>query len=181
MSAADMRSLTEFLRGVGAADVAHTGTTYLAHCAAVYRDMKAWGFDEDEARAGLFHSIYGTGLFQKFKLPLERRGEIRDLIGERAERLAYLLCAVDYESFDREVERGRPPYRMTNRFTGETTTIAPEDFESVVKLQLIDRLEQLPRSKDWEFRRASFRRMAERLGPAAIRRFDEVFAGTSRP
>ena len=38
----------------------------------------------------MFHSIYGTERFQGFTLPLERRGEISALIGERAERLAYL-------------------------------------------------------------------------------------------
>ena len=43
----------------------------------------------------MFHSIYGTEKFQGFTLPLERRAEVRALIGDRAERLAYLNCAKD--------------------------------------------------------------------------------------
>ena len=68
--------------------------TYLAHGAGVYRDLKSWGCSQELCDAGMFHSIYGTELFQDFTLPLERRGEVRNLIGERAERLVYLNCCL---------------------------------------------------------------------------------------
>ena len=33
----------------------------------------------------MFHSIYGTEKFQGFTFPLERRDEVRTLIGDRAD------------------------------------------------------------------------------------------------
>ena len=66
----------------------------------------------------MFHSIYGTEKFQGFTLPLERRQEVRDLIGDRAEYLAYLNCAMDRASFDRAVEQRDAPYQIIDRITG---------------------------------------------------------------
>jgi hypothetical protein len=105
---------------------------------------------------------------------------VRALIGDRAERLAYLFCAIDYDSFDEEVKRGAPPFRFLNRFTAAPIEVSEGDFNDVVKLQLVDRLEQLPRSKEWGFRRESFQRMAERLGPHAQAQFEKVFALETR-
>ena len=61
----------------------------------------------------MFHSIYGTEQFQRFALPLERRGEVRAQIGERAERLAYLNCAMDRASFDAAAASGLGPADRT--------------------------------------------------------------------
>jgi hypothetical protein len=172
---ATFHELVDFFKETGAAGVEHTDGSYLGHCAAVYRDMKRWGFDEELARAGLFHSIYGTGIFQRFGLDLERRAEVREMIGERAERIAYLFCAMDYDSFDRELGRGTPPFRMTDRFTGQPVEMTPEEFEDVVRVQLVDWLEQLPRGKRWDRRREAYRRMAERVGPAAVAEYERVY------
>ncbi|HVA48466.1 MAG TPA: hypothetical protein VNH11_19030 [Pirellulales bacterium] len=37
-------------------------------------------------------------------------------------------------------------------------------------------LEQVPRSKEWDYRRAVYRRLAERLGGVAQKAYDRVFA-----
>src|SRR5947209_18643726 len=103
------KRLTHFLIGLGIENVAHTSKTYLAHLIGVYRCMRDQGCAEEVCQAGLFHSIYGTELFQGFKLPLDRRGEVRALIGERAERLAYLNCAMDRASFHRALEQAEAP------------------------------------------------------------------------
>ena len=169
------QDLVDFFRRLSTTDVEHTGGTYMGHCFTVYRDMRDWGADEELALAGLFHSIYGTGLFQRFKLELDRRGEVRDLIGERAERLAYLNCAIVYESFDRELMRGTPPYRMENRLDGGEIEVGEQDFEDLVLMQFVDRIEQVPRSKAFEFRREAFEKMADRLGARAREAFDAVY------
>src|SRR5262245_24420866 len=93
------KQMTDFLVNLGVEQIAHTHKSYLAHLIAVYRLMEKHGCTEEVCRAGMFHSIYGTELFQGFKLPVDRRSEIRDLIGDRAERLAYLNCAMDRTSF----------------------------------------------------------------------------------
>jgi hypothetical protein len=125
----------------------------------------------------MFHSIYGTELFQGFKMPLERRGEVRDLIGERAERIAYLNCAMDRASFDRAVELDTEPYRITDRITGQEVAVTRDDFDGLCQVHLFDFLEQVPRSKKWDYRRAGYRRIASRLGEAALKEYDRVFAG----
>ncbi len=168
--------LIAYLQRLGTAEVEHTHGTYLGHVAGLYRDLKAWDCPEDVCLAGMFHSIYGTEIFRSFSLPLEGRLEVRELIGERAERLAYLNSAIDYASFDRLVERGSPPYAMRDRFTGAEIEMSPEDFGDLCRIHLCDRLEQAPRSKDWDFRPETFRRLAERLGGVAKQAYDRVYA-----
>jgi hypothetical protein len=138
--------------------------------------MKRWGFDEELARAGLFHSIYGTGLFQRFKLPVEKRQEVRELIGERAEKLAYLNCSIIYDEFDEELARGGETFRMTSRLTGEPIELDSQELEDLLRVHLVDRLEQIPRSKAFDWRKDVFREIATRLGPQAQAEFERVYA-----
>jgi hypothetical protein len=162
---------------MGVADVPHTHKSYLGHLIAVYRYLESQGFAQDVSRAGMFHSIYGTELFQGFKLPLERRREVRALIGERAEWIAYLNCAMDRASFDRAVELDTEPYRITDRITGQGVAVTRDEFDGLCQVHLFDFLEQVPRSKKWDYRRAGYRRIASRLGEAALKEYDRVFAG----
>jgi hypothetical protein len=172
----DYRRLTDFLVGLGTEQVGHSNKTYLGHLVNVYRLLHAQGYGEDVCRAGMFHSIYGTELFQGFKLPLERRSQVRDLIGERAERLAYLNCAMDRASFDRALEEEKEPYRIRERDSGEEVRLSRADFDDLCRVHLFDWLEQAPRSRHgWGYRREAYRRMAERLGPAAVAAYDRVF------
>src|SRR3954470_11048066 len=127
----DYRRLTDFLVGMGVEQVPHTHKSYLAHLIAVFRSLESQGYPEDVCRAGMFHSIYGTEKFQGFTLPLERRDEVRALIGERAERLAYLNCAMDRPSFDRAVERVDKTNRVVDRVTGEEVLLSRQDFDDL--------------------------------------------------
>src|SRR5581483_2163264 len=115
----NFKRLTDFLIDQGVDQVDHTGKSFLAHLIGVYRYLEDRGCSEELCRVGMFHAIYGTELFQRFKLPLERRPEVRDLIGERTERLAYLNCAMDRASFDRAALQPEGPYRIIDRLTGQ--------------------------------------------------------------
>src|SRR5437588_3522256 len=134
----DFKRLTDFLIGMGVEQVSHTHKSYLAHLIAVFRSLESQGCPEDVCRAGMFHSVYGTERFQGFTLPLERRGEVRDLIGERAERLAYLNCAMDRASLDREVERGTGPFRILDRLTGKEVELNEADLDDLCRVHLYD-------------------------------------------
>jgi hypothetical protein len=172
----DFRRLTDFLVAMGVEQVPHTHKSYLAHLIAVHRDLKAQDFPEDVCRAGMFHSIYGTQRFQGFTLPLERRGEVRALIGDRAERLAYLNCVMNRAPFDRALELATGPYPIIDRITEEEVPLSQQDFDDLCRVHLFDWLEQVPRSREWNYRRAAYRRMAERLGKPALEAYDRVFA-----
>jgi hypothetical protein len=170
------KAMTDFLVGLGVEKIAHTKKTYLGHLINVYRFMEERACTEEVCRAGMFHSIYGTERFQGFKLPLERRGEIRQLIGERAERLAYLNCAVNRASFDRALEQAEGPYRIIDRLTNEEVPLSREDFDDLCRVHLYDWLEQAPRSDNRDYRRQAYRHMAERLGEPARSAYDRVFS-----
>ena len=175
------KQLTDFFMTVGADKVAHTEKTYLAHAIGVYQDLKSWGADEELCRAGMFHSIYGTERFQRFALPVERRLELRDLIGPRAERLAYLNCAMDRASLDRAVVQKTGPYRIADRLSGEAHELSDNDMEDLCRIHLCDWLEQVPRSQHWDYRRAAYRQMAARLGGVAENAYVRVFAAAGQP
>ena len=173
---ATFKEMTTFFQQVGADQVAHTDKGYLAHAIGVYNDLKAWGCTEEVSHVGLFHSIYGTEIFQGFTLPLERRDEIVNLIGKRAEFLSYVNCAMNRASFDAEVARGTPPFSILDRLTGDRLELTSDEFHDLCVVHLVDWLEQVARWQNWDYRRPEFRRLAEYLGPQAVKRYDEEFA-----
>jgi len=169
------KQLTDFLVELGIEKIPHSQKSYLGHLISVYRLMEAEGCTEEVCRAGMFHSIYGTEKFQGFKLPLERRADVRRLIGERAEKLAYLNCAMDRPSFDEAALGNGATYYFIDRITRETVQLARTDFDDLCRVHLFDWLEQAPRSRyGWDYRRAGYRRLAERVGATAA--YNRVFA-----
>src|SRR5262249_50321594 len=128
---ATYKRLIDFLVSLGIEKLGHTRKTYLAHVVAVYHLMLRQGCTKELCHAGLFHSIYGTQGFQDFTLPLDRRPEVRALIGERAERLAYLNCAMDRATLQRALEDGVEPFRITDRLTGEEVSLRRADFDDL--------------------------------------------------
>jgi hypothetical protein len=168
--------LTRFLKDLGTGDVAHTERNFLAHLVGVYHYMKSWQLSEEVCRVGLFHSIYGTELFRRFCLPLERREDVRALLGERGEFLAYINCVMDRATFDAAAMRAAPPYCVHERETGVVHELSQADFDDLCRVHLCDWLEQVPHSKKWNYRRPAYRRLAERLGGIALREYDRIFA-----
>jgi hypothetical protein len=176
----DYRQLTAFLVNLGIEKVPHTRKNYLAHLVAVYKLMESCGQPEDLCRAGLFHSIYGTARFQGFKLPLEQRGAVAELIGPRAERLAFWNCMMDRDSFDRLLPESRDAYSIRNRETGEPMQLTRSEYDELCSVHLFDWLEQAPRSTfGWDYRRSAYRQMAERVGPVAVAALERVYAQAS--
>ena len=169
------KELTSYFTKVGADQVSHSEKSYVAHAIGVYTDLKEWGFDEEFARIGLFHSIYGTQLFQGFTLPVEKRGEIRDMIGEYPEFIVYVNCAMDRDSFDAQVTRREAPYPILDRLMGETIELDEKTFDDLVSVHLCDWLEQVERSEMWDYRRDAFRNMAQRLGGVGEDSYHETF------
>lgn len=169
------KELTEFFIRIGADQVEHTEKTYLAHAIGVHNDLKTWGCDEELCRAGLFHSIYGTAKFQSFKLPLDQRADLIAMIGERAELLCYLNCAMDRNVFDATVQSAGP-LTFRDRLDGSETVLSADVFHDLCTLHLCDWLEQVPRCQDWNHRRAAYRAMADRVGGIAVTSWERVFA-----
>ncbi|MDA1016915.1 MAG: hypothetical protein O3A00_20960 [Planctomycetota bacterium] len=169
------KELTDFFIRIGADQVAHTDKTYLAHAIGVHNDLKAWGCNAELCVAGLFHSIYGTAKFQSFKLALDRRAELQSMIGLRAEELCYLNCAMDRDVFDATVQADGPTV-FRDRLNGQVLELTTDMFRDLCTLHLCDWLEQVPRCRDWDHRRAAYRAMADHVGGVAIESWERVFA-----
>ncbi len=170
------KELTDYLVALGTADIGHTEKSYLAHAIGVYNDMKAWNGSDDLCFAALFHSIYGTQQFQGFTLPLEKRPELQALIGDYAEKIAFVNCFMDRSTLDAQVREDKDEYPIRNRVTGEMMELTKAEYDDLACLHLCDLLEQVERSNAWNARRAAYRGMAERLGGIALASYDEVFA-----
>ena len=174
---ATFKELADFLTGLGIEQIAHTQKNYLAHLVSVYKLMQSAGCDEELCRAGLFHSIYGTEKFQGYTLPLSRRGELAEMIGSRAERLAYWNCVMDRASLDELLSQESEPFLLRNRDSGDSMPLSRRELDDLCCVHLFDWLEQAPRSRfGWDYRRQAFRQMAERLGESALEVYDRVFA-----
>ena len=175
-----MKTMTDYVIKVGADKVQHSGKTYLSHVVGVYRLMKSWEEDDEMCRAALFHSIYGTEGFQDFTLPLDRRYEVRALIGERAEQLAYVNSAMDRASFYSQVGAYQDNFQIKDRLTGGHIGLTGKAFEDLIRLLLGDFLEQGERDEGWLYERDTMKKMSARLGGIALETYRSVFAREPR-
>ncbi len=69
----------------------HGGKTFYQHLFNVYTYLKEHGAPEEVCNAGLFHSIYGTELYE-FQNDCITREVVRGFIGNYAEELVYVFC-----------------------------------------------------------------------------------------
>jgi hypothetical protein len=78
---------------------------------------------------GLFHSLYGTQGYQASRFPVEKRGLVAALIGERAERLVYWNCAMERPTWramlmaNQGLQQGQTP---VGHFSGRRTAWGQE-------------------------------------------------------
>ncbi|MBX3014125.1 MAG: hypothetical protein KF832_21570 [Caldilineaceae bacterium] len=170
------KEMTDYIIALGAAAISHTEKSYLAHAIGVYNDMRAWQGTPEMCRAALFHSIYGTQGFQSFTLPLERQAELRGLIGDYAEKIAYLNCFMERDSLDDQLTQADGPYVIIHRVTRKEMVLTKAEYDDLARLHLCDWLEQVSRAQRWDYRRAAYRQMAARLGGVALAAYDRVFA-----
>ncbi len=85
--------LIAFLRSEGAAQARHGGRrTLLDHLIGTADIVRRWNLPPALQHAAVIHSVYGTDVYQRRLLPWSRRGALRAVAGEQAERLAYLFC-----------------------------------------------------------------------------------------
>eukprot|EP00804_Cyclotella_cryptica_P026621 CCRYP_014027-RB/>CCRYP_014027-RB protein AED:0.29 eAED:0.29 QI:0/0.83/0.71/1/0.5/0.14/7/4542/315 len=169
----------------------HTGSeAFDAHLKGVQSVLRWWGAEEYLCSAGLFHSIYDTEGFQGFSLPLSERHVIRELIGEKAEKLCWIFCMVDRSTVDETVFNWTINDSKTDRIGSEqlyTFRARPElgRFEIIldknewidfIELTLADWLEQVQGAAEtpsslflWKegeayaYRRTAYAKMAEIL------------------
>ncbi|HEX8149386.1 MAG TPA: hypothetical protein VF591_19540 [Pyrinomonadaceae bacterium] len=177
----DVEKLKSYLAGAGVREVVHpSNTEFLSHLDGVYRWLERWRLPAHVKLAGLFHSVYGTQAFEEFSMPLSRRGEIRALIGEAAERLVYAYCALTYQSLGESLRSGGAP-RLWDRFEERPLPVTGREYTDLLWIKLADILEQDARARAEVAPeqtigiRYGWKRLAERLGGAALESWREVY------
>ena len=130
----------------------HTGSSaFDEHLKGVQSVLRYWGSPDYLAKAGIFHSIYGTEGFQGFALPLEERQAITGLIGERSEKLCFVFCMVDRSTLDETVfdwnglvdEKSIFHLRARPELGRFDLVLNKEEWLDFVELTLADWLEQV--------------------------------------
>ncbi len=173
-----IHELVDFLYSLGTADVDHTGHDFLTHLRAVSDLLAEHDKDAELVAAGLFHSIYGTEQFQDFSLPLSERERVRWLIGDRAERTAWLNCVMDRATLDAAVSSaldGESELSVADRAGSPPIAVSIAELRDLATVHLFDWLEQVERSElGWDYRRSAYREMAALVGAEAL--YADVFA-----
>ncbi|RAG83737.1 hypothetical protein DN069_20730 [Streptacidiphilus pinicola] len=127
------------LRAAGAADLEHPGGTLLAHLDRVGALLTTWGARPALATAGLCHAFYGTDGFAVALLPLERREELVQAIGEEAEATVYFYASCDRKASYRHLTDDDAEF--TDRFTGERLRPALRQRQEFAELTAANELD----------------------------------------
>lgn len=125
----------ELLSRLGAATIEHPGGTLLAHLKRVHDRLGRWGAPPAVRIAGLCHAAYGTDGFAVALLPVERRGELAEVIGTRAESLVYFYASCDRARSYRDLAT------FTDRFTGRTFAPSPRQQRAFAELTAANELD----------------------------------------
>ncbi|MFN8019427.1 MAG: hypothetical protein U0P45_15090 [Acidimicrobiales bacterium] len=129
----------DLLRRLGFGDLEHDShVPFLSHLLGTRRLLLAWGERPAMVDAGLFHSAYGTEYF-----PVESgasRDEVRAVIGEDAEAIAWAWCTIRRDT----LELTSPP-TVIDRTCDECIAITDALADDIATLWAADTVEQIAR------------------------------------
>ena len=146
-----MEDVLKMLERFGISTTVHGQTSLISHLRGTHDLLVKWQCSRDTCLAGLCHSIYGTESFSKTPATLDNREYVRSLIGENAERLAYLFGAHIKESLWKNLDR-QSDFSIDDRFSGLSTKISRDDLAALITITLANWLEQRPRaSSEFQF------------------------------
>ena len=121
----------------------HSGGALLDHLRGTHDLLQTWGNDQAVCVGGLFHSIYGTQAYRTQSASLEDRQRIRAVIGERAERLAFLFCVSNRSEFFEAV--GKDGATIWNRIHEEAAPVTRDELRDLIEMELANYVEFMPR------------------------------------
>lgn len=182
----------QFLKSLGCDKAQHdTGCLFLEHLSGVQEVLRSWNEPEYVCDTGLFHSVYGTELFQDYSVSFNRRPDIQALIGDRAEFLVYTFCVMDLASLDATMNApsGRHQVLARKQHGSCMIPLTDQQYRDLITVQLADWLEQVERYSHmpepklgwqpgdaWGHRRNGYRRMAEKLGGVPLQAWKDTYA-----
>lgn len=119
----------------------HSGSRLYDHLLGTRDLLAEWGNPHHVAIAGLFHSIYGTQSYKISSVPLERRREIAESIGDEAETLAYIFCVSDRKDFFTQLGRDSPV--LKDVVHGTSLAVSEQSLQELIELEVANCVEQI--------------------------------------
>ena len=168
------------LESLDAHRTSHSRRTLLAHLRGTQDLLVEWGNPPAVCVAGLFHSVYGTYVFDKRSADWSMRGHIGDVIGTRAEGLVHLFCVADRRCFYEHLGESR--FRLRDIVDGGELTVDRHRLAALIEIEVANMVDQVPhRSKKKALRAAAwyadaFARSRELISPAASEAAQACFA-----
>jgi hypothetical protein len=130
------------LEQLGAHHTSHSRRTLLEHLRGTHDLLEEWGNPPDVCVAGLFHSVYGTYIFDKQSADLSMREEIRDVIGSHAERLVYTFCVSDRRRFYEHLGESR--FLLADVARGRDMELDGADLAALIEIEVANVVDQVP-------------------------------------
>jgi len=154
----------------------HTDFGLIGHLKGTYEILKNWKCSDELCMAGLCHSIYGTESYRKDPIDLSERDNIRSIIGEESERIAYLFGAHVKDSLWENLDRVEN-FRIFDRLESKEVSIERRDLQDLITLTLANWLEQRPRApEEYKFiRKNEFLRSEDYLPKAGHEAFKVAY------
>ena len=141
----------------------HTGGVLLEHLRGTHDLLQEWGNDQAVCIGGLFHSIYGTQSYHTRSATLQDRQRIRAVIGERAERLAFLFCVSNRGGFfDALGNNDAALSALWNNVHERPMPVAQDELRDLIEMELANFVEFMPRTPFTEDELAAFEGKVER-------------------
>lgn len=168
------------LEELGAHVTSHSRRTLLAHLRGTHDLLAEWGNEPHVCIAGLFHSVYGTYVFDKRAADLSKRGQIRDVIGPDAERLVHLFCVTDRRCFYEHLSESR--FYLRDIVDDRNLDFDQDTLAALIEIEVANMLEQIPRRSRNKARHAAewygdvFSRSRDILSPLAAEAAERCFS-----
>ena len=125
---------------LGVNDVAHMTGDLRKHLRGTFERLQVWDCPEELCVAGLFHAVYGTYGSADALVGLDKRPDIAEIIGKRAEEMVYIYAACDRPHFYPRVVRDDQPQYL-DRFTSDAVVLTDDNLSSFCELTLANELD----------------------------------------
>jgi uncharacterized protein DUF6817 len=165
MTSARRAQAWQRLLALGAGEFAHVSGSLATHLHGTETLLRRWGSREALCLAGLYHAVYGTDGIVGSLTSVGARKRIAELIGEEAERIAYLYGACARDAFHPRI--GAPDeLRFADRFIGAEYPIDPSLLRDFCELTVANELELAFGNGPFRAKhRASLRDLFDRMAP----------------
>jgi len=154
----------------------HTDEGLVNHLMGTYNILKDWACSKNLCIAGLCHSIYGTESYRNNPVDVSERNQIRDLIGDEAEKIVYYFGAHVKDTLWENLDRDKD-YYFLDRLESKEISISTGELSDLITLTLANWLEQRPRAdKKYHFiRQNEFLRSRKYLPKCAYEEFKAAY------